>query len=162
MGLLTSAYGLQTAQVCSDTAWSDSVDPHLWCQLSGQLPNHPYHGVLRGGIQHTTTTGVEASDRGGKDHAAFSRPERWQRRFGSQQTSRHINAELLAKGGAEASLWHIFEAQEAVKPPGIPHQDVQLTEGPHLFCHSTLVVLQARDIPLDRAERLAKIRPELL
>ena len=46
MGLRLSAYCCQTSQICSGTAWSDTVYPHPRSQFCCQLPNHPYHGVL--------------------------------------------------------------------------------------------------------------------
>src|SRR5262249_37173472 len=143
-------------------AWRDTVHAHPRSQLCCQLPNHPYHGVLGGGIQHAAPTGVKAGDGRRKYHTALGLDEFRQRRFGSQEATLDIDVELLVKGCAERVLRQILEPQEAVKNPSVSYKDVQLTKSPHRFCYRPLIVLQARDVSLDRVYRRAKVFSELL
>src|SRR6266571_7712193 len=65
----------------TDPTGRHAIHPHRGGEFRRQLPNHPYHRMLRGGIEHATPTGVEAGDGGSKDHTALGLDERRQGRF---------------------------------------------------------------------------------
>src|SRR5215831_1620502 len=98
--------------------------------------------MLRGGIEDSAPTRIEARHRRRKDHAAFSLQELGQRRFGSQQAAFHIHCELLIAGFTQLLLREIDEGGIAVEDAGVTYEDVEPTECCDSLLHRPFIVLE--------------------